>query len=277
MPVDQIPIGTFSFLTRLSKKALRLYDQNGMLAPEAKDPFTGYRYYIGSQLEKGMKIKTLLFLGFSLEESSKLLDAERDENYKHIETCFKEKIEETLTEIKQLERIVDILQNACEYNKKAIELFKLLVTELVIKEISEMRVVSKREKGIFSVTIGKLISEIYTCVSNPENQKNRVKITDPFMLLCHDKEYKESDADIEIALPISGKISGEDPKMEIRTLPALRMSLLYVWDLIMRLNSYIIVSSHLQKKTNWSFLIKSRTYAVIRKSNGEVTDCNRPK
>ena len=59
MPVDQIPIGKFSFMTRLSQKALRLYDRKGLLVPEAKDPFTGYRYYTVSQLEKGMKIKTL--------------------------------------------------------------------------------------------------------------------------------------------------------------------------------------------------------------------------
>jgi DNA-binding transcriptional MerR regulator len=41
MPTDQIPIGKFSFMTRLSQKALRLYDRKGLLVPEAKDPFTG--------------------------------------------------------------------------------------------------------------------------------------------------------------------------------------------------------------------------------------------
>lgn len=207
MSVDQIPIGTFSFMTRLSKKALRLYDQNGVLVPEAKDPFTGYRYYTCAQLEKGMKIKTLLFLGFSLEESSKLLDAERDGNHEHIKKCFKEKIEETQAEIKKLQKNIDVLQKACENNGKTTELFKIFFTEPGIKEISEMRIVSKREKGTFAETIRKLIDEIYACISSPENQQNRVKITGPFMFLCHDEEYKETDADIEIALPISGKIS----------------------------------------------------------------------
>jgi DNA-binding transcriptional MerR regulator len=47
----------------------------GCLFPEAKDPFTGCRYYTVSQLEKEMKIKTLTFLGFSLEEISILPDA----------------------------------------------------------------------------------------------------------------------------------------------------------------------------------------------------------
>ena len=102
------------------------------------------------------------------------------------------------------------------------ELFKMSVTEPVIKEIPEIRVISKREKGTFTATIGKLIGEICACVSSPENQRNRVKVTGPIMFLCHDEEYKETGADIEIALPVSGRISVEDPKMEIKTLPAIK-------------------------------------------------------
>lgn len=84
MPVDQITIGKFSFMTRLSQKALRLYDQKGLLVPEAKNPFTGYRYYTIFQLEKGMKIKNLIFLGFSLEEIRDFLDAENKGNHDQI-------------------------------------------------------------------------------------------------------------------------------------------------------------------------------------------------
>ena len=96
------------------------------------------------------------------------------------------------------------------------------VTEPVIKEIPEIRVVSKRETGTYAATIGKLIREICACVSSPENQRNRVKVTGPIMFLSHDEEYNETDADIEIAIPVSGRISVEDPKMEIKTLPAIR-------------------------------------------------------
>ncbi len=222
MSVDQIPIGKFSFMTRLSQKALRLYDRKGLLVPEAKDPFTGYRYYTVSQLEKGMKIKTLCFLGFSLEEISLFLDAENKGDLEYIEAGFRKKLEQTRLEIGQLQRIEKILQGACKHNGKVMELFKMSVTEPVIKEIPEMRVISKREKGDFVATIGKLIGEICTSVENPENQRNRVKVTGPVMFLCHDDEFKEKGADIEIALPVSGRISIEDPKMEIKTLPAIR-------------------------------------------------------
>ncbi len=223
MSVDQIPIGKFSFMTRLSQKALRLYDRKGLLVPEAKDPFTGYRYYTVPQLEKGMKIKTLSFLGFSLEEISMLLDVESKGEYEQMGACFRKKLEETRAEVGKLQRIEGILQGACKHNGKIVELFKMSVTEPVIKEIPEIRVVSKREKGTFEITIGKLIGEICACISGPENQRNRVKVTGPIMFLCHDEEYKETDADIEIALPVSGRISIEDSKMEIKTIPAARV------------------------------------------------------
>ncbi|AAM04172.1 predicted protein [Methanosarcina acetivorans C2A] len=61
-----------------------------------------------------------------------------------------------------------------------------LLTESIIKEIPEIRAVSKREKGTFAVTIGKLIGEICACISGPENQRNRVKVTGPTMFICHD-------------------------------------------------------------------------------------------
>lgn len=222
MSIDQIPIGKFSLMTRLSQKALRLYDRKGLLVPEVKDSFTGYRYYTVPQIEQGMKIKTFTFLGFSLEEISMLLDAENAGNYEFIETCFRKRLEEVRLEVGKLQKIEGILQGACKHSGKVMEIFKMSVTEPVIKEIPELRVLSKREKGNFVETIGKLINEICACVSSPENQRNRVKTTGPIMFLCHDEEYKETGADIEIALPVSGRVSVEDPRMEIKTLPAIR-------------------------------------------------------
>jgi len=202
MSVDQIPIGKFSLMTRLSQKALRLYDSKGLLVPEVKDSFTGYRYYTVPQIEQGMKIKTFTFLGFSLEEISMLLDAESEGNYEFIETCFRKRLEEVRLEVGQLQRIEGILQGACKHSGKVTEIFNMSVTEPVIKEIPELRVLSKREKGNFVATIGKLIGEICACVSSPENQRNRIRITGPIMFLCHDEEYKETGADIDIALTV---------------------------------------------------------------------------
>ena len=45
-----LTIGEFSRRTRLSAKALRLYEQLGLLIPDAVDPSSGYRQYGEAQV-----------------------------------------------------------------------------------------------------------------------------------------------------------------------------------------------------------------------------------
>lgn len=44
-----LTIGAFARVSRLSAKALRRYDEMGLLRPVRVDPFTGYRYYDEAQ------------------------------------------------------------------------------------------------------------------------------------------------------------------------------------------------------------------------------------
>jgi len=44
-PKDLLSIGSFANMTRLSIKALRLYDELDILKPLHIDPQSGYRYY----------------------------------------------------------------------------------------------------------------------------------------------------------------------------------------------------------------------------------------
>ena len=124
------------------------------------------------------------------------------------ETGFRQKLDEIRAEIGQLQRIDGILQGACKHNGKVMELFNMSVTEPVIKEIPEMRVVSKREKRELWQTHWKANRRNLCLRWQPENQRNRVKVTGPSMFLYHDEEYKETDADIEIALSVWQSCSG---------------------------------------------------------------------
>jgi DNA-binding transcriptional MerR regulator len=58
-------IGDFSKFSQVSVKALRYYDQLGLLKPTQVDPFTGYRYYSAAQLPRLNRILALKDLGFS--------------------------------------------------------------------------------------------------------------------------------------------------------------------------------------------------------------------
>lgn len=69
-----LKIGHFSKLSHVTVKALRLYDQLGLLKPAHVDHFTGYRYYSADQLPRLNRILAFKDLGFSLEQIAKVLD-----------------------------------------------------------------------------------------------------------------------------------------------------------------------------------------------------------
>ncbi|MBV9196673.1 MAG: MerR family transcriptional regulator [Solirubrobacterales bacterium] len=72
-----VPIGRFSKVTRLSIKALRHYDELGLLCPALVDPDTGWRYYSLSQGREAEVIRLLREIDVPLTEIRELL-ADRD-------------------------------------------------------------------------------------------------------------------------------------------------------------------------------------------------------
>ncbi len=66
MREDMLTIGAFAKAVRLSPKALRLYDELGLLKPGRVDPDTGYRYYAVAQLERARLVAWLRRLGMPL-------------------------------------------------------------------------------------------------------------------------------------------------------------------------------------------------------------------
>ena len=73
MTEDLIPIGRFAQATRLSQKALRLYDENGLLPPVRVDEDSGYRYYDWRQARRARRIALLRQAGMSLAEIGRFL------------------------------------------------------------------------------------------------------------------------------------------------------------------------------------------------------------
>ncbi len=214
MTVEQIPIGRFSTITRLTRKALRYYDRKGLLVPEAKDSITGYRYYTGYQIQRGVKIKHLSMLGFSVEEISEYLEAEENGEVAKVNNLVESRLRETETELSRLKRVASLLDR-----NHYMELMKETMSEPSVKEVPQVRVVCKRDKGAIGETIGRLIGELMGVVQMPENQANFVRIVGPFMTTYHDQEYKDKDADIEVAVPITGKVTLDDPSFEVKNLP----------------------------------------------------------
>jgi DNA-binding transcriptional MerR regulator len=68
--MELVSIGEFARRSRLSPRALRLYDESGLLLPARVDPDSGYRWYRLDQLESARHIAALRQLGMPLNRSS---------------------------------------------------------------------------------------------------------------------------------------------------------------------------------------------------------------
>jgi DNA-binding transcriptional MerR regulator len=74
--IEMFRIGDFSRLSQVSVKALRFYDEVGLLKPTYVDRDTGYRYYSAALLPRLNRILAFKELGFSLQEIGHLLEGD---------------------------------------------------------------------------------------------------------------------------------------------------------------------------------------------------------
>lgn len=70
-----LTIGQFGRLVQLSRKALRLYDDRGILTPAHIDPDSGYRYYTRAQVATARRIQLLRVMAMPLDAIAAVLVA----------------------------------------------------------------------------------------------------------------------------------------------------------------------------------------------------------
>lgn len=71
-----VSIGEFARRSRLSPKALRLYDELGLLPPASIDPDSGYRWYEIGQLERARLVASMRHIGMPLAQIKVVLGLE---------------------------------------------------------------------------------------------------------------------------------------------------------------------------------------------------------
>ncbi|MPY66308.1 MerR family transcriptional regulator [Deinococcus sp. SDU3-2] len=87
---DTLSIGAFARASRLSLKALRLYDDLGLLPPDRVDPDTGYRFYAPGQIGTARLIGLLRTVEMPLADIRALLDAPAPERARRVEAYWRE-------------------------------------------------------------------------------------------------------------------------------------------------------------------------------------------
>lgn len=194
-------IGEFSKLSNCSIRALHYYEEQGLLAPKYIDPKTNYRYYSASQLNETNKIKSLQEIGMSLAMIKELMgeaDAEILSKYYVI------KKEELTEEIEQLNRKKQLLDSLSKNLKEGTRSDKYHV---VVKEVPKRKVMSFRTKIDSYDEEYHLWNELYQ-----QSQQQTVQLATPMfgMTIYHDKEYVETDIDIEVQSNVIGDYADEN-------------------------------------------------------------------
>lgn len=82
--MDLMSIGEFARLSRLSAKALRLYDELGLLPPAQVDPDSGYRWYAAGQLDNARLVASLRQIGVPLAQIQLILSLEPEVAAAHV-------------------------------------------------------------------------------------------------------------------------------------------------------------------------------------------------
>lgn len=103
-----LKIGDFSKICQVSVKALRHWNNQGLLIPAKIDPVTGYRYYSASQIRDVNQILSLRIMGLGLEQIKKLL--QEDVSTDDIRAMLKFKQAELQQQMEDMEAKLHIIE-----------------------------------------------------------------------------------------------------------------------------------------------------------------------
>lgn len=238
-----LKIGDFSKLSYVSIKALRLYDQKGLLKPAKIDTSSGYRYYAASQLSRLNRILALKDLGFSLEQIKTLLA--EDVSLENLQGMLRLKQDELHRQLKQEQaRLVRVEARLQQIQQEG----TMPTYDVVLKPITPLRVASIRETLPDYFAVGRLYGEL------GEYLAHQGKAERPFMTVWHDEGYQESDVDSEATAILQGDetIAESDShgtlrsdRVKLQTLPAYDQAACLIYQ-----------GSYLQMPAAYQFLIQ---------------------
>ncbi|RIK79234.1 MAG: MerR family transcriptional regulator [Planctomycetota bacterium] len=184
-------IGEFSRITGLTVKALRFYHDEGLLLPTCVDEQTGYRYYAESKVELALAIVELRRLEFSVQQIADLLariddDADLlDELERHKQTID--------AEARRFRRIGRDLDRFISHQREVRTAMQTATLEFADKSLPPLLVAGIRTRGRYR-DCGPLFGQLCRKVGR--------HAAGPPMMLCYDTEFREDDADFEVAVPI---------------------------------------------------------------------------
>lgn len=208
-------IGEFSKMTGLTVKTLRFYHEQGVLEPSRVEGGSGYRFYGPEKIETARVISALRELEFPIAEIREIL-GQCDDDAGLLSSLEARQIE-LQERMRNDRRIARQLQSLVTREREAQTRMSEATYQIEEKTLPDVQIAAYRMTGKYR-DCGQGFGKLGRAFGRHINGKP--------MMLCHDGEYREDDANFEVAMPVrKGQSSGD---MEVRTLPGGRcLSLLH--------------------------------------------------
>ena len=196
---EMLTIGAFSRRSRLSLKALRLYDEMALLRPAVVDPDNGYRYYREDQLELGRLIGLLRRLEMPLVQIAEVVSLEGTAAVKSIGTYWHGVEADLRTKRRLVRYLIGYLSG------KGVTMF-----EVETRQIPDQQVASIERKvlvGDLSAFIDEGMNAVFDLLGEAGAETGI-----PFVVY-HGEVNVDSDGPVEVCVPYVGQV---EPRGEIR-------------------------------------------------------------
>jgi len=203
-------IGEFSQISGLSVKALRFYDEKGLLKPAQVDATSGYRFYDAGSAERARVIARLREFQFSLDDIAGILTGCEDE----------------ADLLGQLEKQRRAIEERLRANRKAAQaLAQMIADERAAARLAAVGRFVVEEKPLVPLLVAGLrLTGRYDECGRAFGTLGRTfgrHIAGKPLCLYHDGEFREDDANFEPCLPLHRPVAAPEG-ISVRTLPAVR-------------------------------------------------------
>ncbi len=190
-------IGRFSTTTRLSVKALRLYDEIGLLVPEHVDESSGYRYYGPSQAARAEAIRLLRAVDMPLEEIARVLNS-RPEVRDELMAAHLTRLESQLaTQQKMIAAFSELVDGGSP----------LMPYEVEEKEVADQAVASITS-AVDSRTVATAVGSGFGTIVSALTSAGVSPAGAPFLIM-HDVIDEETPGSIEMCIPIGDDFNAD--------------------------------------------------------------------
>lgn len=206
-------IGIFSKLAKVTVKALRYYDEVGLLKPDFVDDETGYRMYSTAQLLPLQRIAALRQAGLSIEEVSAILSGQDGTDlFQKRHTELRRELSEAQGRLNRLESILNQEDIFMKY-------------QATIRDIPGYTVFYKEGMVPTYADLGTFIPQAEAeCTSANPNLK---RIEPAYCFVSYvDKQYKERDVGLVYTQAVE-KAGKETDTIKFKTIPAVQAVCVY--------------------------------------------------